>query len=225
MANHNSFPGPAHAESNPMSEIDNASAEALRRGVVVKFAPTQFLKEGRPKDAGEYHLAILCRTPGDTLTFDVADAQPGSEGNYMSVGGGDLGTVWVVTEGADGTPQRYGFANGYVYSHKAGAAWALDPNESSKMQLSVGQSAHIPGVGNIRPIKSILIGDKTSYVGSESDSWTGKDAAAARIVNAVDPLLEIARIGNAIRNGEDATFALDTLRHVVEDIPSTASFV
>jgi hypothetical protein len=200
MVNHNLLPG---ADSK---ELDAATAEALANGIPVKFSPTEHYQRGMAKEAGEYHHATLCRTPGDNLTFDITSREAGGEPEWMDLGSGGVGAVWVVTESGN----RYGIGNGIVYNHNLGGAFVLD-HDTSQMQLQVGQEANIPGVGRTSTIKSVLVNDGINFVdGSEPYSWTGRDVSGAKIVNApVDPLLGVRQIGDA----QDPGFAISLLQH------------
>jgi hypothetical protein len=207
--------------SAEQEELDPATAEAIQRAQLVKFVPTYFHEAGRPKDAGEAHVAVLCRTPGDTLTFGITPLEAGNRNpSWMDLGTGGVGAVWVVTSSGN----RYGIGNGIAYNHNAGGAYALDPNVD-QLQLRVGQEAVIPGAGTTGTVKSILINDEMNY-GDSPYSWTGKDASTARIVNEpVDPLLDIRPIGDAVRNGDDATSAITVLRDDVLQLKGNASFI
>ncbi len=217
-ANYNSLPNPGN------SELDPATAEAVRRAQLVKFAPQGMWEAGHPKSSGEFHVAALCRTPGDTLTFsltsrDAARAM-GTDAGWMDLGAGGAGSVWVVTE----TGNRYGIGCGHVFNANAKGAFALDPN-AAQLQLSVGREATLPGVGTTSAIKSILVADEVKY-GDETYSWTGHDASQARLVNEeVDPLFDVRAIGEAVNMGTDPGFAVGVLVHDVSLLRGNASFV
>ena len=219
MTNHNSFPSTKHAEMDAGSELDTGTMEAISRAQLVKFSPVDFVEQKRQPDADEHHVAILCRTPGDTLTFDISEPAPGSGGNWMNLGKGDIGAAWVVTDRGN----RYGIGNGYVYNHNAGSVWKLD-HDAGKLQLTVGQEAYLPGVGNTRTVRSILINDEINNNGGDY-SWTGKDASAARHVNAVDPLLELRRIGDALEDGGDVASAVAVVAAHASNPLNETSFV
>lgn len=210
------------AEKLPESEraeLDPATAEAIDRGILVKFAPPEFYEQGRPKDAGEFHTAVLCREPGDTLTFDVTPHIPGKDPSWLGLGQGNIGAAWVVTHSGN----KYGIGNGYVYNHKLGSVFALDPNVG-QMQLRVGQEAYIPGAGDTSAIKSVLISSEINYA-NDDYSWTGKNAVDARVVNALDPLMDVRAIGDAIDRGGDPIAAVNVVRDDASWPGGTASFV
>ncbi|HEX9153303.1 MAG TPA: hypothetical protein VF809_00615 [Candidatus Saccharimonadales bacterium] len=215
---YNSPPNPGSAE------LDSATAESIGRAQLVRFAPTFFHEQGRPKDAGEFHVAVLCRGPGDTLTFGLttqeAARQAGEDAGWMDLGTGGVGAVWVVTESGN----KYGIGNGYVYNHNAGRAYALDHN-AGQVQLRVGQRAVLPGAGTTSAIRSVLVNDEINH-GSDHYSWTGKDASVARLVNEpVDPLLDVRAIGDAVSMGHDPSVAVSVLAHDVSQLRGNASFV
>jgi hypothetical protein len=213
-ANHNSLPSPGH------KELDPATAETIERAQLVKFALPSFHEQGRPKDAEEFHVAVLCREPGDTLTFGITPREAGGDPGWMDLGTGGVGAVWVVTESGN----RYGIGNGYVYNHNAGGANALD-HTAGQLQLRVGQQAVLPGAGTTSPIKSVLISDEINYR-SNHYSWTGKDASKARIVNEpIDPLLHVRAIGDAVGLGHDPSHAVGVLQQDVFQLRGSASFV
>lgn len=206
--------------SNPeYAQMDPMSAETIRRSQLVKFAPTEFYRQGRPKSAGEFHVAVLCRQPGDVLTFSLTTQEAGGNQNFMDLGTGGVGAVWVVTESGN----RYGIGNGYVYNHKEGKVYALDKNAST-LQLRVGSGAFLPGAGTTSEIKSILVNDEINY-GDDQYSWTEKDAGQVPVVNAIDPLLHVRAIGDAINMYGDGSGAVQHLQGELAEIPSKASFV
>jgi len=222
VTNPNLFPGTANAEPDPGSNLDPESIKAIKGGRLIKFAPAAFVDEGRHKDAGEYHAALLCAGRGDTLTFSITSAdaarQAGQDAGWMDLGTGGAGAVYVRTE-----TNRYVISNGYIYNHNLGGAFAIDPN-ASQMQLRIGRGAILPGAGNTSPIKSILLTDEVKY-GDVTYSWTGHNVSEAPIVKNYDPFINARAIGEAVSKGADPREAVGTLRDDILRLQGRTSFL
>lgn len=95
VMHHNTLPSPGG------TELDPATAETIRHAQLVKFAPEEFHNQGRPNEAGECHVTVLCRKPGDTLRFSITSReqaqQSGKDAVWMDLGTGGVGAVWIVT--------------------------------------------------------------------------------------------------------------------------------
>lgn len=174
------------------------------------LARADMIQYHTPNQSRDSHLALRCRTPGDTVRIPLT---PGVQGpaelnEYNNVGPDGTGAVLLQVKGGN----QYGIARGILIDFKRGTYLGVYGDLDHEIEIKIDEKMEIPRSGMARTSEV----DTALFFQGESGYYTGsRDLASVR--EAEDsPFAALLEITEHIAKGSDPAFIKTSIGNMQE---------